>query len=466
LQVVVIDEIGTEAEALAARTIAQRGVQLIATAHGTELANVIKNPALADLVGGIASVTLGDEEARRRGVQKSVLERAAPPTFDVCVEMAGRDRWRVHLDVAAAVDALLVGRRPGAEARERDADGRVFAWPDDAATDGEESDGDARPRGDGGGGGGARPDGGDAAGGKGARRPRAAADAQPFPELALAAARSGKYGGSAASALAAELAAVRAAAAADAPPPAVAAAAPPAAPAKAASVKKARTAAPPPPPLQLFLHGVDVESVRSVAEALGLAAGVAFAAGVQDADAVLATRPRLKAAAWVRGAAREAGVPVYAIASPAVGDVVRAVRTLLGVDPSPGGMFAGAAGAAAAPRADPRAARGAGGAAAAQLLARPEAAIAAVSSRARREALAEARAAIEGIVLGAGQAAELAPRDAATVEAQAALAATFGLECEVAGAAEGVARLRVLPASPARRAAPPSTPAAAKVDYW
>jgi hypothetical protein len=465
LQVVVIDEIGTEAEALAARTIAQRGVQLIATAHGMELANVIKNPALADLVGGIASVTLGDEEARRRGGQKSVLERAAPPTFDVCVEMAGRDRWRVHLDVAAAVDALLVGRRPGAEARERDADGRVFAWPDDAATDGEESDGEARPRG-GGSGGGARPGASGAAGGRGARRPRAAADTQPFPELALAAARSGKYGGSAASALAAELAAVRAAAGADAPPP-VAAAPTAAAPAKAAPTKKARkAAAPPPPPLQLFLHGVDVESVRSVAEALGLATGVAFAAGVQDADAVLATRPRLKAAAWVRGAAREAGVPVYAIASPAVGDVVRAVRTLLGVDPSPGGMFAGAAGAAAAPRADPRAARGAGGAAAAQLLARPEAAIAAVSSRARREALAEARAAIEGIVLGAGQAAELAPRDSATVEAQAALAATFGLECEVAGAAEGVARLRVLPAAPARRAAPPPTPAAAKVDYW
>jgi stage III sporulation protein SpoIIIAA len=108
-QAIIIDEIGTEAECLAARTISQRGVQLVATAHGNALENVIKNPALNLLVGGIQSVTLGDYAAKRRGIQKSILERAGPPTFDVCVEMLERGRWRVHPDVGLAVDAILAG---------------------------------------------------------------------------------------------------------------------------------------------------------------------------------------------------------------------------------------------------------------------------------------------------------------------------------------------------------------------
>ena len=83
----------------------------MATAHGNELENLIKNPSLSDLVGGIQSVTLGDEEARRRGVQKSVLERGAPPTFDVAIEMLERNRWKIHADVAGAVDAILSGAR-------------------------------------------------------------------------------------------------------------------------------------------------------------------------------------------------------------------------------------------------------------------------------------------------------------------------------------------------------------------
>ena len=95
-EVIVIDEIGTELEAQAARTIAERGVMLVATAHGNALANLIKNPTLCDLVGGIQSVTLGDEEARRRS-QKTVLERAAEPTFPVAVEMHQRHRWAVHV---------------------------------------------------------------------------------------------------------------------------------------------------------------------------------------------------------------------------------------------------------------------------------------------------------------------------------------------------------------------------------
>ncbi|MDR7920819.1 R3H domain-containing nucleic acid-binding protein [Thermosynechococcus sp. HY213] len=124
-QVIVIDEIGTELEALAARTIAERGVQLIGTAHGNQIENLMKNPTLSDLVGGIQSVTLGDEEARRRGTQKSVLERKAPPTFQIAVEMLERDRWVVHLDVAASVDLLLRGRQPSPEIRSVAADGSV-----------------------------------------------------------------------------------------------------------------------------------------------------------------------------------------------------------------------------------------------------------------------------------------------------------------------------------------------------
>ena len=108
-QVIVIDEIGTELEAQAARTIAERGVQLIGTAHGNNLDNLMLNPTLSDLIGGIQSVTLGDEEARRRRSQKSVLERKAPPTFDVIVEIQDRERVLVHADVAATVDALLLG---------------------------------------------------------------------------------------------------------------------------------------------------------------------------------------------------------------------------------------------------------------------------------------------------------------------------------------------------------------------
>jgi stage III sporulation protein SpoIIIAA len=124
-EVIVIDEIGTELEALAARTIAERGVQLIGTAHGNTLDNLLVNPTLSDLIGGIQAVTLGDEEARRRGTQKTVLERKAPPTFDVLVEIQSWDSVTVYGDVAGAVDVLLRYETPQAEQRSRDADGKV-----------------------------------------------------------------------------------------------------------------------------------------------------------------------------------------------------------------------------------------------------------------------------------------------------------------------------------------------------
>ena len=124
-QVIVIDEIGTEQEAFAARTIAERGVQLVGTAHGNSLENLLLNPTLSDLVGGIQSVTLGDEEARKRGTQKTVLERKAPPTFDVIIEIIEVDKLAIHHDVAKVVDKLLRGQQPRPEIRVRSQSGEV-----------------------------------------------------------------------------------------------------------------------------------------------------------------------------------------------------------------------------------------------------------------------------------------------------------------------------------------------------
>jgi stage III sporulation protein SpoIIIAA len=125
-EVIVIDEIGRELEAIAARTIAERGVQLIGTAHGNTLDNLLLNPTLSDLIGGVESVTLSDEEARRRNTQKTILERRAPPTFDVLIEIEARQRLIVHESVAESVDALLRGREPSSVSRRyRDVGGEI-----------------------------------------------------------------------------------------------------------------------------------------------------------------------------------------------------------------------------------------------------------------------------------------------------------------------------------------------------
>ncbi len=146
-EVIVIDEIGTELEAAGPRPIAPRGVQPVATAHGNELENLVMNPTLSDLVGGIQSVTLGDEEARRRGTQKSILERKAPPTFDIVVEIQSWDRVAVHGDVAETVDSLLRGYRMPAEVRELDEHGdiRVIELPRPVITPGTRGMRDRRP---------------------------------------------------------------------------------------------------------------------------------------------------------------------------------------------------------------------------------------------------------------------------------------------------------------------------------
>jgi stage III sporulation protein SpoIIIAA len=124
-EVIVIDEIGRELEAVAARTIAERGVQLIGTAHGRSIENLLINPTLSDLIGGIEAVTLSDEEARRRGTQKTVLERRSPPTFDVLIEIKERNYLVVHPDVTEAVDSLVRGFPPQTEVRSRSNNGEI-----------------------------------------------------------------------------------------------------------------------------------------------------------------------------------------------------------------------------------------------------------------------------------------------------------------------------------------------------
>lgn len=125
-EVIIIDEIGTSLEADAARTIAERGVQLVGTAHGNSLENLLMNPTLSDLIGGIQTVTLGDEEARRRHTQKSVLERKAPPTFDIVVEIQERYKVLVHPDCKLAVDSILHGDETPSEVRWLDQEGNVI----------------------------------------------------------------------------------------------------------------------------------------------------------------------------------------------------------------------------------------------------------------------------------------------------------------------------------------------------
>ena len=449
-----IDEIGTEAEALAARTIAQRGVQLIATAHGNELENVMKNPSLNDLVGGIASVTLGDDEAKRRGVRKSILERESPPTFDVAVEMVSRNSWRIHLDVSSAVDSLLLGREAGAEARERDAHGRIWAWPEDASTSEDDaelnSENDSRNVHE--------------AGRVGRRIERERRiETQPFPEAALAVARGqeGRYGGGSltspgdlyetylgqrrdhsnvgtadAMKSAWEVGKTRSSKLA-----------------RASVAEKAQNKK----VLYLFLYGVDDDTLMCAAEALRMDEGQIETVGtIQGAHAVLATRPRLKSSGWIRAAAQSAQIPVFSVRSPSIEHVVKGLRTLMGVDPSPGGAVLPSLfdteykAASADPRNRPRrqdinfetnmellkvslrkdsSQRIAG-----------EAEI----SAATREGIFEAQTAIESVVLPTGRPVDLMPRAEDVIQHQISTADEYNVMYEVLKAGTDY-RVRLLP---------------------
>jgi nucleoside-triphosphatase THEP1 len=134
-EVIIIDEMSTELEALAARTIAERGVQLVATAHGNTLENLVSNPSLSDLVGGTQTVTLGDLEARRRGTQKTVLERKHEPTFEIVIEIRERNNVAVHREVGTAVDLALRGYPPGIEVRWMEQDGSIHSMLEEPDTE-------------------------------------------------------------------------------------------------------------------------------------------------------------------------------------------------------------------------------------------------------------------------------------------------------------------------------------------
>ncbi|MEW5319085.1 MAG: hypothetical protein WDW38_010256 [Sanguina aurantia] len=328
-EVIVIDEIGTEAECIAARTIAQRGVQLVATAHGNELQNVLKNPSLADLVGGIQSVTLGDEEAKRRGVQKSILERAGPPTFDVAVEMLERTKWRLHMDVGKAVDILLAGGEAGGQVRERAADGSILKYHFNPSISGAMK-GNKQGNGPSAGSSsqGQRPSSSPASGSGSSSsaeadllsRPalpgRAASTfvREPAAESSSSEEETDEFGSRAKTQSREKLVSRQAVAGLSSDSPQVL--------------------------LRIFPFEIDVEKLWEVMASMGLTDRVFIASKMTDADAVLSLRTKLKTNTLLRNAASSAGVPVYAMKNSNGVNLVKALRTLIGADSSAGGTFA------------------------------------------------------------------------------------------------------------------------------
>ena len=329
-EVVIVDEIGTELEAQAARTISQRGVQMIATAHGHTLENLLKNPTLNDLVGGVASVTLGDDEARRRRVQKSVLEREGPPTFGAAVEMLEIGRWRVHLDVGVAVDTLLAGYEPHVEIRELDErTGEVVAvpWLGDGGSsgvwDGARRGAVAGPFGFGAGG--------------GAQGAAPAAPAFPSYDRIL-----GGWGDTGAG-----------------PPPGASSGI-----VRSSGRKKAVTAKGPETSsglaarevseaaarrdgsdasgsddfvqtvglFRVYPHELDCDVVEEVIESLGLSERCVLTSVLEEASAVLAVKARVKGATWLRHAARARGMPIYALKAEGIPQLARAIQAMLGLN--------------------------------------------------------------------------------------------------------------------------------------
>ncbi|WP_050757212.1 AAA family ATPase [Cyanobium sp. PCC 7001] len=274
-EVIVIDEIGTEREAQAARTIAERGVMLVATAHGNELTNLIKNPTLSDLVGGIQSVTLGDEEARRRRTQKTVLERAAEPTFPLAVEMHSRHRWLIHRDVAQTVDGLLRGQTARPQVRELGPDGRLQLQDDLPA------------------------------------RPHSVS--RPLPPPAV------RASGTEAPAGLPLREAARHQAAPASPPPLE--------PSLAAAASAPPPASTGPAPLRVYGAGISRSTLEQVVRARQLP--VAVVGSVELADVVLSARQQLGRDPHVRRLAQDLGLPILVIKSGAMPQVQRALERLL-----------------------------------------------------------------------------------------------------------------------------------------
>lgn len=393
-EVIVIDEISTEAEALAARTIAQRGVQLIATAHGNYLENVLKNPSLNDLVGGIASVTLGDDEAKRRGAQKTILEREAPATFDVAVELISRERWRVHLDVSYAVDQILLGKDAGAEVREHDGAGAIFAWTENQSTTSLQSENMAtlndqipiekslKTKDQ-------------------EKEKENLIETQPFPTMALWAAREGIVNSTTGAV-------------------------------DNGSIPNEQA-------LAVYLYGIDSSTVFQVLRTLKADKKLIVVNVPQQADAILATRMKVKSSGWIREAAKTAGTPLFTVRSASSEHVTKGIRALLGMDPSPGG------GLIRKEKTSDAYLKGleSGDHTASSNSPSRRTTIAITESK----ALMEAQLAIENIVLALDQPAELLPQSKMVLEKQVEIAQQYGLSFQIAGVENsGTHRLRILPA--------------------
>ena len=326
-QCVIVDEIGTDLEAKAARTISQRGVQMIATAHGHTLENLLKNPLLNDLVGGVVSVTLGDDEARRRRVQKSVLEREGPPTFGAAVEMVDIGHWRVHLDVGVAVDTLLAGYAPHVELRTLDAEtGRVRVQP--YLGGGEMSPAGSSYSAQFGAGG-------PVAGGVGFGASvdqtlgvngqsfwgDVSAQGFSFPQAAPNSVEKSRREKrpkgeivSSSSLAAREIA--------------------DAAAARSGGVVKKRPARTDEDNavFRIYPHELDCDVLEEVIASLELEDRVELTDQLEDASAVLAVKARVKGATWLRHAARARGMPIYALKVEGMPQLARAMQAMLGLN--------------------------------------------------------------------------------------------------------------------------------------
>ena len=411
-QVVIVDEIGTELEAKAARTISQRGVQMIATAHGHTLENLLKNPLLNDLVGGVVSVTLGDDEARRRRVQKSVLEREGPPTFGAAVEMVDIGHWRVHLDVGVAVDTLLAGYAPHVELRTLDADTRqVRVQPYLGGGEIQTGGSYAAMFGAGGavsGGVGFGASVGNTLGSggpsfwgdvsaSGFSFPQAAPTGIPRPKTQNVQNGGGNKGEvPSSSSLAAREVADAAAA--------------------RSGVRQKRSTATDDPDDQsvfrIYPHELDCDVLEEVIASLELEERVVLTDQLEDASAVLAVKARVKGATWLRHAARARGMPIYALKVEGMPQLARAMQAMLGLNGLNKSTDDRDAAAADASMAD------AAAAAAAQGTGRD---VSSVTPADEIDALEEVRMAVEQLVIPHQEPVELLPRDERLLKMQADL---------------------------------------------
>ena len=366
-QTVVVDEIGTQEEADAARTISERGVQMIGTAHGHTLENVLKNPALCDLIGGVVSVTLGDDEARRRGVQKSVLERAAPPTFTIAVEMLDIGTWRVHTDVAASVDALLAGQSPMTELRVLNEDGTVTKEPEYASRRTALMIGDV-PAYD-----------------PTAPRPLTAHKVQNRSSSELAAMElANRPNQNVTSTFSDESRFDRGHAPTES---------------STAEMSEEECA---PNALRVFPFKVSRDALQRVMASMDLNQRVCLVDLLEDASVVIAPKSQVKTSTWLRHAARARGMPIYAVRADNSAQLVRALQAMLGITGAGDGFDIGES-------------------------QRKRERHSLESSADETDALDEVRMAVEQLVIPHREPVELLPRSGRIIEMQQALVESYSL---------------------------------------